>query len=220
MDEKLLERVRLTLPPYLGAETKKELLAQLLEYPENRNYYGTIPGETEPVQGDAWRGFMVLDFHTAEREVVLGLVVSNSCDIAAENSPEPDQCLLFAPLLNLDQYIGFLQEAGKTQQQIDETLSDIRKQEIHRLFYLPAVPGVQGESLVRLDDMHAQPLSSIKPDAIQRVFTLNQYGWYVLLIKLSIHFTRMAEDLERKALPPDPPEEGAAPVNNPGPRLV
>jgi len=213
MDEQLLEKIQRALPPYLSAETKKELLAQLLRYPDNKNYYGTIPGETEPLQGDGWRGFIVVNFHDAQRDAVLGLVVSNSCDIAAENEPDPDQCLLFAPMLDLDRYAALLQEAGKTPQQIGDLLADIRKQEIHRLFYLPPMPGMLGESIVRLDDVHAQPLSSIKPENIQRVFSLNQYGWYVLLIKLSIHFTRMAEHVEREF--PEPPH-AAAPRNYPG----
>ena len=91
MDEDIIEKVRLALPPYLSAESKKELLAQLQQYPRNDNYYGAIPGETEPVQGDAWRGFVAVDFDTLERNTVVGFVISNSCDIAAANNPDSNQ---------------------------------------------------------------------------------------------------------------------------------
>jgi hypothetical protein len=201
MDQDLLEKIRNSLPPYLSAQSKRELLEQLADYTRNRDYYGIVPGETEPLQGDAWRGLITLDFATAERDSVVGLVISNSCDITAQNQPNPDQQMLFAPVLDLERYAHFLEVAGKTAQQITDTLGDIRGQAIHRLFYLPAMHGVFGESLVALDAIHAQPLSSIDAQRIQRVFSLNTYGWYVLLIKLSIHFTRMTERLERRSLP-------------------
>ena len=195
-----MEQIRLSLPPYLSAESKRALLEQLLRYPQNTNYYGTIPGETEPVQGDAWQGLEFLEFTTAQRQSVVGLIVSNSCDITAENDPDSDQCLLFAPILDMHLFARALRDAGKTEQAIDDTLNGIRKQEIHRLLYLPPGPGIEGESVVPLDRIQSQPLNSINTAKVRRLFTLNQYGWYVLLIKLSIHFTRMQEKLERQPI--------------------
>lgn len=200
MDEALLEKIRLSLPPFLSAESKTELISQLQQYPDNRNYYGTIPGETEPVQGDAWRGFIAIDFETATHEHVIGFVVSNSCDIAAANEPADDQCILFAPILPLGRYVAMLEEAGDSPDQISSELDAIRKQSISRLFYLPAMPGHHEESVVPLDRLFAQPLRMMDLRAMQRFFTLNHYGWYLLLVKLSIHFTRMGEAVPRQQL--------------------
>jgi hypothetical protein len=200
MDEALLDKIRLSLPQFLSAESKSELIDQLQQYPDNRNYYGTIPGESEPVQGDAWTGFVALDFETAERDRVVGFVISNSCDIAAANAPADDQCILFAPILPLSRYAEMVLEAGDSPDQIESELDAIRKQSISRLFYLPAMTGHHEESVVPLDRLFAQPLRMLNQEAMQRFFTLNLYGWYILLIKLSIHFTRMGEAVPREQL--------------------
>lgn len=197
MQDDFLDNVALALPNYLTVEDKKKLLGQLRQFPDCTDYYGAIPGETEPVQGDGWRGLCAIDFASGARELVLGLVVSNSCDIARARDPDQDQRLLFAPVLDLDRYLNFLRESGKAHDYIVSTSHNIRCQYTDRLFYLPAMHGLFGESVVPLDAIHSQPLSSIDPNAISRVWTLSTYGWYMLLFKLSIHFTRMSEAVSR-----------------------
>ena len=129
----------------------------------------------------------------------LGLaIVSNSCDIAAANNPDPNQRVAFAPLLDLALYREFLIEAGKKPNDVDDYLAKIRRQEIYRIFYLPAMHGHFGESIVALDALHSMPLRAVSDRKLERVFTLSMYGWYVLLVKLSIHFTRMGENIDRR----------------------
>jgi hypothetical protein len=191
-----LEDFRLALPPYLSAAHKRELIAQLRRHPNNTDYYAGL-SETEPVQGDGWRGLLLLNFDDGSRDAVLGMVLSNSCDISVDNEPDPDQRLLFAPVLDLAAYVRFLHEAGKNQEQVTNYLNEIRKQSVHRIFYLPPMHGQFDESIVPLDAVYSQPLNSIDPPATTRVFSLSMYGWYVLLVKLSIHFTRMQENVHR-----------------------
>jgi hypothetical protein len=204
MADDVLERLGLALPPFLSAEGKRELLAQLRRYPENSDYYGLVPDEHEPVQGDAWRGLLLFDFESGERHDVQGLIVSNSCDIAAANNPDPNQRVAFAPVLDLARYRDFLIEAGKRPNEADDYLAQVRRQEIYRLFYLPAMHGHFGESIVPLDELHSIPLRALARRRLDRVFTLSMYGWYVLLVKLSIHFTRMGENVDRRPYVPGP----------------
>lgn len=195
-----LDRLQLALPPYLGEDGKHALLSQLRRYPDNLDYYGAVPGETEPLQGDAWRSFVLVDFDSADREAVVGLVISNSCDITRDNAPEPDQSLLFAPVLSFAGYLRALAEEGKTPEQIASVAAEIRRQGVHRIFYLPAAHGRLEESIVLLDAVHAQPLRAVPESARTKLFSLSMYGWYVLLVKLSIHFTRMQENVPREDL--------------------
>lgn len=200
MTDEILERLGLTLPPFLSAQNKADLLAQLRRYPDNTEYFGWVPDEPEAVQGDGWAGLVLFDFESAEREAVQGLIISNSCDLAVGNAPMPDQRVVFAPVLELSRYKDFLIEAGKTQAQAAEFVGQIRRQEIHRLFYLPAMHGTFEECVVALDNIHSMPLHHLSTTGVRRVFTLSMYGWYVLLIKLSIHFTRMGENVDRRSL--------------------
>lgn len=198
MIDDTIERLGLALPPFLSAEGKRELLAQLRGYPDNTDYYGLAPGEQEAVQGDSWRGLILFDFESGARYEVQGLIVSNSCDIAAANNPDPNQRVAFAPLLDLALYREFLIEAGKKPNDVEDYLAKIRRQEIYRLFYLPAMHGRFAESVVALDALHSMPLRALTDRKLQHVFTLSMYGWYVLLVKLSIHFTRMGENIDRR----------------------
>ncbi len=200
MVDEVLDRLGLALPLFLSAQGKRELLAQLRRYPDNTDYYGMVPDENEPVQGDGWRGLIVFDFDTGSREDAQGLIISNSCDIAAANDPDPDQRVAFAPILELSRYHEFLIEAGKRAEEANDYLAKVRKQEIYRLFYLPAMHGCFDEGIVPLDSLHSIPLRALATRKLERVFALSTYGWYVLLVKLSIHFTRMGENVDRRSI--------------------
>jgi hypothetical protein len=196
MDQSQIEKFQLALPPHLTATDKAVLLEQIKGFPSG-DFFGFV-NDDEPVQGDAWRGLVAINFHSAERDRVVGLVVSNSCDIARLNKPDPDQRVLFAPIIDLNAYSSLLREQGNSTDYVESQLHQIRKQEVHRIFYIPAMRDLYGESMVLLDDIHAQPLSTLTD--LQRVFSLGTYGWYVLLMKLSVHFTRMADGVQRIGL--------------------
>lgn len=194
------EKFPLALPPYLAETDKRELLKQLGNYPSSSSFFGAVE-DPELLQGDAWRGLVAIDFGTGERESVVGLVISNSCDLGATNNPDPWQNVLFAPLVSLAEYENLLRDLGKDNGYIGQKLDQIRNQEVKGIFYLPANGTVVAESLVLLDDIRAQPLATLHADEkLERLFSLSSYGWYVLLFKLSVFFTRMTEGVKRTAL--------------------
>lgn len=207
MDEDAyFERVRLHLPPYLTAADKNELIAQIRDHVSNRqetaNYFAVIPAATDPLQGDGWRGFTLIDFDSGQRQRVIGLVLSNTCDVQLSNRPGPDERIVFAPLLDLARYKQFLREAGEPEDRVDQLMVSVRRQEVNRIFYLPAVRGLVGESIVALDAIYSEPIRALDYDATNRCFSLSMFGWYMLLLKLSIHFTRMQETLNRNTAGP------------------
>lgn len=194
-----LAKFGLALPPYLSTDAKRALLDQLGAYPNSSAYFGKVEDD-ELVQGDGWRSFPIFEMDWPRPRLVLGLVISNSCDLASANDPKPDQRVVFAPVLNLEAFRDRLQQNGYSRGDVESQLTQIRSQQISRIFYLPAVPGQFGESVVALDHLHSLPLRKMADVASTRVFSLSLYGWYVLLFKLSVHFTRTTEGVARKGL--------------------
>lgn len=146
------------------------------------------------------RGFPIFELNAVGSRTILGLIISNSCDLASENNPTPDQRVVYAPILNLDIYRERLIGRGYLSKDADGIINQIRRQEVVRLFYLPAVPGQFGESVIALDNLYSLPLGMLNEERRTRVFSLSNFGWYVLLFKLSVHFTRMTDAVRRESL--------------------
>ncbi|MEZ4459403.1 MAG: hypothetical protein R3E66_06680 [bacterium] len=184
------------LPPYLTPEDRAKLWSELKSFPENMNFYLQDANlRDELLQGDGWRGLVVTRFNDGEQKTVLGMILSNSCDISAEN----DRCfptnILFAPVVKLSRIAERLGEV-KNEQQVTNILDNIRKQRVTSLFFLPSGSGLE-ESVIFLDDIHSHPLQHFLDNKRDSVFTLTQYAFYLLLMKLSIHFSRFQEGIRR-----------------------
>jgi len=64
---------------------------------------------------------------------------------------------------------------------------------------LPKGAGLQEESIVFLDRINNISNKVIKSEELQtrRIFTLSDYGFYLFLLKISIHFSRIQEKVDR-----------------------
>ncbi|MPY74917.1 MAG: hypothetical protein GEU87_11705 [Alphaproteobacteria bacterium] len=198
--DSLVGRLERIFPYYLNAADKKALYEALRNYPANKHYFSASwEGPAEPLQGDAWNGFTKLDFQTADRLKIAGLILSNSCDIDEANASLRDRNVLFAPIVALSAYEDRLRRLPDLNaERIAAHVDAIRKQTKTDVFYLPASTNTP-EAIVLFDDITAQPLSNFaETEERKRLFSLNNYGFYVLLMKLSIHFTRFGEELQRQ----------------------
>jgi len=76
----------------------------------------------------------------------------------------------------------------------------IKRQEITNAFYLPKKEHIIEESIVLLDNVNSCKVDYFTERGIKgiRLFTLSDYGFYLFIFKLSIHFTRVREDVERR----------------------
>ena len=196
--EGIFDQIALFLPKYLSATETRQLYEELQSFPENKNFYmPTDALAADLLQGDGWRGFIAIDFLTSDRRTVSGVILSNSCDIAPGNRRSLPVSILFAPLVSLGRYEQSLKDAGKADTQVTNTLTAIRSQKVTSIFYLPSAPYGPAESMILLDDIHSQPLQHFLSNERDLLFRLNQYGFYILLIKLSIHFSRFQEGVTR-----------------------
>jgi hypothetical protein len=201
MAELTLEDFKTYLPPYLTSQGKEDLYKRLKDFPANRQVYAEhsdVLNIESPLQGDAWKGFIAINFHTLEKKGVSGIILSNSCDISPENVRDLPVNVLFAPLLNLHHYAELLkQKAGRQQQDVDSILDSIRNQKTTSIFHLPPLPGANDEHMVLLDDIRSEPLAAFFATERSRLFRLNMYGFYLLLFKMSLHLMRVQEGIDR-----------------------
>lgn len=195
MNEQQFEEFRKYLPHYLNDGDKRALYEELRKFPEKTQYFASSEDQS-PLQGDAWRPFAFRDFSSGDMREVAGIVISNSCDIDPANTPDGAQHLLFAPLMKLDGLRARFAQAGLSDEKAEDILRAIRRQEKSDFLYLPA-NGDTPETFVRLDDIHPQPLSVFLTTKPVRLFSLSYAGFFILLIKLAIHFTRINERVVR-----------------------
>ena len=128
-------------------------------------------------------------FDTGKKRSVQGLVISNSCYVDPNNRRDLPARVIFAPLVKLATYEALLRQRDIKQRQIDEKLAAIRAQKTNSLFFLPSGGPLADDHIVRLDDAHSMPVAahSAATDR-EKLFTLSNTGFYMLVLKLSIHF--------------------------------
>ena len=105
--------------------------------------------------------------------------------------------ITFVPLMKLQRFLAVLEGNGQSEQQRADVAASIRKQAVTSLMHLPAVPGQMEESLALFGDVRAQPLDHFMASERSLIFRLSDFGFYLFHFKLSIHFTRMLEGVER-----------------------
>lgn len=140
----------------------------------------------------------MISFESGERKLVKAVLLSNSCDIAPENKRELPTKLNFAPIIKLAPYLQLLRKAGLDNQQIDDKLVAIKEQKVTSLFYLPKGADLEEDYIALLDDVHTVPYQAFSTQSERRkIFTLSQVGFYLFLLKLSVHFCRFHEEINR-----------------------
>lgn len=187
------------LPLYLTDHEKSELANALDEFRRKGvgDYYSDDYDE-QILQGDGWSGLKVVEVESLDRKLIKGVILNNTCDVSPENRRAVPHRIMFAPIVGLDNYSKLLRSRGVSEQGVDGTLEKIRAQSITNLFYLPVGPGVDKESVVVLDDV-----KSLKAEVFHgtegknKAFSLSMFGFYLFLFKLSIHFCRLHENIQR-----------------------
>ena len=202
-----IEEIKKYLPQYLSASATVSLFEELKQFPSNidqRIYTERLKGESVIFQGDGLIGLLYVNLPDTTAKPLLGMIFSNTCDIDAQNDRLFDARISFAPIFNLNKYKNALIEKYvnskiKTIQAINSHIDDIKKQNISQIFYLPQGSGLEQDSIVFLDRINNLPSGYFSKDQIvkNRIFTLSDYGFYLFLFKLSVHFTRVRESVQR-----------------------
>jgi hypothetical protein len=202
---KRLQDVSLYLPKYLSPASQKELFFELTQFPENidARMYSFPPDKAIIRQGDGINNLLVVNLPDTTIRPAKAIVISNTCDIDISNDRKfysPNIC--YCPILSLKKYEARLQSKGLDLNAISSHVVSIKKQEVTQIFYLPPTEILPDGGIVFFDqtsncgntDVPRQDLKST------RLFSLSNYGHYLFIFKLSIHFTRIMDGEDRKSL--------------------
>lgn len=194
------ESIQQQIPHYLSQAAKENLAKSLQEFPRRIDYY-IDRYQNEVLQGDGWNSFVVVNIENGERKPIKGILLTNSCDVAPENKREFPPAFTFAPIIKLGNYVQRLLMAGLSQQVIDDKVAAIKEQNITNLFYLPKGAHLDNDYVALLGDVHTVPLKVFQErQDRQKLFTLSQTGFYLFVLKLSVHFCRFHEEVNRSPI--------------------
>lgn len=189
-------KVKDFLPFYLTEDQKIGLADAVKDFSGKSNIY-TQALQDQVLQGDCWHNVPFIDI-TGRRGLVNAMLLSNSCDIDQDNGRDMPVHVTYAPLIDLAKYEVALQKAEVPEAKLREKLAAIRGQKITSLIYLPALLPGSVERVVMLEKAMSVPFKVFEAQAEkQKMFSLNQLGFYLLSFKLSIHFCRMHERVDR-----------------------
>ena len=191
------ESLRDQIPYYLTTDQKDSLIKALKDFPVETNYYFNAY-QDELLQGDAWTKLQLRRFENGEKESILGIILSNTCDVAPENKRDFPVNITFAPLIPLPAYVSLLGQAGVNPSQIQDKVTSIKEQKVTSIFFLPSGGGLQEDHIALLDQIYTMPAKVFELEtAKSKLFTLSLIGFYLFVFKLSVHFCRFHENVTR-----------------------
>lgn len=203
------EEVKKYLPQYLCGDSQDNLFKEIKSFPSNiddRLYSQVLRKDAVIYQGDGLDGMLVINLPSSDIRPLRSIVISNTCDIHQENERFFPFRIIYAPIFNLGKYKQKILEEYRDdkdqERKTEDHINSIRKQLNTQIFYLPKGAGLENDSIVFLDRLNNCPSDIFPAEEIKKrkLFTLSDYGFYLFLIKLSIHFTRIREDVERTIL--------------------
>ncbi len=188
------------LPPALSQSDLKELYSHLRDLDKGIRYFSPHDFPFH-LQGDAFDGapYPVVTKENLSERFTRVMVLSNTCDIAPDNPRNAPANVTVAPISRVSAWRSGMSKHGMSEDAIENSLQAARSHRVSYLFYLPAGRGLDEESLVLLDCIQSLPLSRFEAASPVRLVTLSQPSFWLLLVKLSIHFCRQHEGVARQA---------------------
>lgn len=197
-----LNDISLYLPKYLSVNSTKELLRELDSFPDNidKRFYSNLMDEIV-FQGDGLIDLPVVKLPivdlTLDQKNTACLVISNTCDTDLNNPRLFPSQITYSPIIDLEKYKTSLLKYHD-ENKINSHIESIKLQKISQILFLPS-NGVICDSIVFLDRIFNIKNDHIKRNELKtkRLFSLSNYGFYVFLFKISVHFTRVQEKVDR-----------------------
>lgn len=191
------------LPRYLSEDSKDALRKELEQFTKGaipRPFYTTRWHNEQTIfQGDALDGMLIVRLPNPRIQTAKAIILSNTCDIDINNERLFDSMIVYAPIFDLERYQQALRNNQVPVSRVETHIKDIRQQIITQIFYIPAGGCLEKDGLVFLDRVCSCLNGSIDRSTItnKRLFTLSDFGHYLFLFKLSLHFTRLTSKFDR-----------------------
>lgn len=201
---RITDDISIYLPRFLSSESTRVLFDCLKDFPHSidERFYTSFLKEQDLIyQGDGIKNMLVINIPDPQIRPAPSIILSNTCDIDPNNIRPFQTNVLYSPIFNLKKYLEKLKStSSKTTNYIDDHIKAIKRQEVTQIFYLPSLRNQIDESIVFLDRVCNCPNDILERESIlnDKIFTLSDYGAYLFLLKLSIHFTRIQDRVERR----------------------
>ena len=200
----LEENIKRYLPQYLSEDKLTSLKKELKNFGngyDSGKYFTTIlNSDPNLFQGDCVKAqvWNLPDIKIREENVIL---LSNTCDMDISNLRLNPCRVMYAPIFNLEKYLQKLIDKKFEKNSIANHIKDIQNQLVSQILYLPTKSILGYDSFVLFDRTISIPLT---PEIVAnctktRKVSLSNYGFYLFLLKLSYHFTRIQEHVDRDA---------------------
>jgi len=200
----LLDDAQRFLPRHLTEEETSKLLEDIRNFPGNLDKRLYMKPEAEDqnaiLQGDGIGELLIVNLPEPDVRPAPVMVLSNSCDADLANERPFPTALCYAPIFRLEKYLTGLRRRGvKSEEYIVNHERDIRRQALTQIFFLPKSGGLEGDSIVFLDRINNCQNRAVDRTNLSknRLFSLSQYGHWLLLLKVAIHFSRLTDKTER-----------------------
>ena len=198
-----LEEIRKFLPTFLSQGSETAFLEEIRRFlkSENHSFY-TQALHDQPFlfQGDGLEGLLVIRLPDTKVARAKGLILSNSCDINPANDRLFDATLCYAPIFSFPAYLESLRKKFGNER-VDPHEQAIRRQLVTQIFFLPQGGKLNSDSIVFLDRIISVTNDTVEREALsdRRLFTLSDFGAWLLTLKLSIHLCRIRDKVDRVA---------------------
>lgn len=197
------EDLRQFLPTFLSQGSETAFLDEIKHFVRSQGkpfYSPALANQTILFQGDGLDGLLVIRLPDPTIRPGRVLLLSNTCDMDPSNTRLFAVSLTYAPILSLPRYLSALRKRFP-EARVAAHESDIRQQLITQIFFLPKQGKLQEDSVVFLDRIVSAPSSTVERANVpaNRLFTLSDFGAWLLALKLSIHFCRIRDQVDRNA---------------------
>lgn len=139
---------------------------------------------------------------TFETDFSPAILLSNSCDASPGNERNIPKQVVFAPIIPFSEFEIDVRQ-GRSKEKVESILNQVRNQLVSNLLFLPNPKNQEDGFIAFFDKAFSLPTNAI-PSLFsdlkkERYLTLDNFGSYLLIVKLSFHFCRVPEEVERRA---------------------
>ena len=209
--------IREYLPPYLSVESNSQLLGILRDnFPHSYDpniLYKELDISTY-YQGDAIADIPFtkfdIDTHKFDKYYSRGIILSNTCDIDPNNPRDFIPNVIFGVVTILEEFLEHLENEKFDLKVIEKFENSLKNNSLNSYFYLPELRNgdqvILKESFISFDTVTSLPISFLDNQVYNRqyqrlegdrIFSFSNYGFYLFLFKLSVHFSRIREGVDR-----------------------
>lgn len=204
-----IDELNKLLPPELTEQKKGRLREGLSQFHSscitNDKFYSEFYlNINHPyfLQGDLIKEIRFSVFNKEKREYEKlyydALLISNTCDVDEANIRNITKKPVFAKLIPCEVFIESLNEIDI--ENSAHILTQIKNQQFSNVIYFPQNKN-GADYIAYFDDLSVlelEELSALKSEIEEnRIESLDYFGYYLLIFKLSFHFCRLPEDTHR-----------------------